>query len=266
MNKKYYTLIFTLVLLISSLLRLDAQCYDLRIESAGFDSEPLALEGPNQLSYTICNTGDALPVSSTGGVRINICPSVLNLLQISQFEGSGLNYFQFGSFFNCSIAEQITTIPADECFDFIVSYEVRVESEIGEYSTDDENTGVHCISTNIVPSANLIASGCNIPENDYLKVCSYSIGDTMVHTDNILATDIKNLAYPNPAVDMVRFALSPQVEYLELHRLDGSIEARLAVTEIDEMSVKSYQPGVYILKYIDKESRILSSQKLLIMK
>jgi len=260
---KYLYLCIPFVFAISNL---HAQCYDLEIESGSFAMEPLALDAPNQLTYTICNTSDALPMDPNGGVRINFCPSVLNLLQVTQFTGSGLSYFQMGSFFNCSIAEQFTTIPDDTCFDFIVEYEIREESEIGEYTTDGEITGVHCISTNIIPSGILIGNTCNNSENDFLRVCSYSIGDTMVRVEDPVRLNTKNSVYPNPATDQIHLILDDTVERIEVYNIQGKRTNQILDISEDQLSVKEYTPGIYIFKFLDANSNVLSTQKLMILR
>jgi len=165
-----YTL--TSILFLSYINTAFTQCYDLNVESVTIGQVPMIVDMPIPVTYEICNTGvDPIPVDANGGVRINICPSVNNLLQVSTFTTP--SFFSFSSFFNCSIAEQTGTIPLG-CFTFEVEYQATVISEIGEYTGNGENTGTHCIQTNIVPSGILIANTCNDTDNDLNHVCTYS--------------------------------------------------------------------------------------------
>ncbi len=263
LHKKIYTIC---LLLIYTSFSMYAQCYELDIEGGDFEVEPLDLEEANEISWTICNREEALPMDPNGGVRINFCPAVNNLLQVTVFEGSAMSYFQMGSFFNCSIAEQFTTIPAG-CFEFTVSYEVREESEIGEYSTDTEETGVHCIRTNIIPSGILIGNNCNNKDNDYHQVCSYSVGDsTMVSVDNALLPDLQSTVFPNPATDQIQVDLVEGVSSIEMINLQGEILLSETVEQDAQLSIKRIPAGVYIVQFLNNKQAILSTQKLFIFR
>lgn len=180
MEFRKYILAFILVLAISQLSL--AQCYDISISSGVFADSPMTVGAATEVTYEICNNADPIPFDPNGGLRINICPAVNNLLQVSTFTGTALSHFTMASFVNCSIAEQINTIPTG-CFTFIVSYEPKSESEIGEYTGDGENTGVHCIRTNIVPSGIVAGNACNVITNDDHTMCNYSVPETVLSVD-----------------------------------------------------------------------------------
>ncbi len=181
MNFKHSILNFILLIFFSNL---HAQCYDINISSGVFADSPMTVGEATEVTYEFCNDADPIPMDPNGGLRINICPSVNNLLQVSTFSGSGTSFFSFASFVNCSIAEQFTTIPTG-CFEIKVSYEPKSISHIGEFTGNGENTGVHCISTNIIPSGIVAGNSCNESSDDGHSMCNYSI------PAGILSVDLK---------------------------------------------------------------------------
>jgi len=194
--------------------------------------------------------------------RINICPAVNNLLQVSEFSGSGLNYFNFTSSFNCSIAEQFTNIPVS-CFDFIVSYEPRIESFIGEYSVDGEETGVHCIRTNIIPSGILIGNPCNNLNNDSYNLCTYS--GVSVDTEQ-LDKDPKIEIYPNPATNFLKLKGLENTGLCRVYNLEGILVLQRTLLADQELALASLDAGVYILEIRDKDEILLLKKKFFVFR
>jgi len=209
---------------------------------ANFAYEPMEIDAEDEATFTICNNGDEIPMDPRGGVRINICPSVLNLLQVSQFTGSGLDYFLMGSFFNCSIAEQITTIPADTCFDFIV-----------------------CIRTNIVPSGLLAGNACNIPANDAHYMCTYSVNINVNTTEEDLSENRIEL-FPNPAVDFLLIRTGKNINSVQVHSISGQHIIEKKLSDDLELNTKNFEPGMYIFTFLSEDGTTISTEKILVLR
>ena len=78
-------------------------------------------------------------------------------------------------------------------------------------------------------------------------------------------TTLSTFVYPNPFSNSVMVHLPRDIEYISIHRSDGSMlkedEIKTNNEKIHTLSLKGEPPGIYILRIITKEGAI--SQKLI---
>jgi len=152
------------------------QCYEFGITDGYFDpADPVPSGGMTELTFEVCNDGEALPVDPQGGMGFNICPSVDYLSPVGTVYGSAAEYFSFISFFGCELGTQTATIPAGACIEFKIMYESIDDSMLGDFVDDFGNeTGLHCATANIIPSGIYSGGTCHDTSDDYYQVCTWT--------------------------------------------------------------------------------------------
>jgi len=169
----------TLFILLCTLFSFQAtsQCYEFGITDGYFTPDPIIQNNPySEATFEICNLADDLPLDPQGGMAFTICASTTYLNAVSEVTGSATEYFSFSEFGGCEIATQNAPIPAGTCLQFTIMYESLQISSEGDFIDDNgEMTGLHCITTNIVPAGIMSGSACHDVSNDYRQECTWAV-------------------------------------------------------------------------------------------